>query len=103
MNTAIRNNPPTGLPHAQEPTFEQLRVSDQYITAELSDGRIVSVPLWWSWRLEQATEAERDNVQIIGAGHTACWPEVDEHLSVQGFLHGTPAPRPSAQKEKHSR
>jgi hypothetical protein len=103
MNTAIRNNPSTGLPHTQEPTFERLRVSDHYITAELSDGRVVSVPLWWSWRLEQATEAQRNNNQIIGVGHTAYWPDVDEHLSVQGFLQGTPAPRPSAQRENQPR
>jgi hypothetical protein len=66
-------------------------VTADHITAYLSDGRVVSVPLWWSWRLEQATNAQQANYQIIGAGYTVYWPEIDEHLSVQGFLTGTPA------------
>lgn len=93
MNTAT---PPETLesPTPEEPRFVRLEVTDRYITATLSDGRIVSVPLWWSWRLEQATPEQRANVQIIGSGRTAYWPDVDEHLDVHGFLHGTPAPRP---------
>lgn len=75
------------------PTFKQIHVSAEYITATFSDGRIVSVPLWWSWRLEQADESARANCEILGAGYTAHWPDLDEHLSVQGFLKGTPAPR----------
>ncbi len=75
------------------PIFSAIECTDRYITATLSDGRIVSVPLWWSWRLAEATSAERANFQIIGAGHIAYWPDVDEHLSVQSFFTGSPAPR----------
>ncbi len=78
----------------EEPSFERLQVTSEHITAYFSDGRVVSVPLWWSWRLEQATAQQRKDYQIIGAGRTVYWPEIDEHLSVQGFFTGTPAPRP---------
>lgn len=74
--------------------IEGVQVTQEYITACFSDNRIVSVPLWWSWRLEQATAQQREHYEIIGAGHTVYWPDLDEHLSVQGFFMGTPAPRP---------
>jgi hypothetical protein len=79
----------------EESYFESVTVSDTLITAHFSDGRIVAVPLWWSWRLEQATPEQRNNYDVIGAGYTVYWPDVDEHLSVQGFFTGKPAPRPA--------
>ena len=75
-------------------------MTDTVITAHLSDGRTISVPLWWSWRLEQATRKQRRNCEIIGAGRIAHWPEVDEHLSLDGFLNGTPAPRPKSHRQR---
>ena len=77
----------------EEPHFEFVVVTEDRITAYLSDQRTVSVPLWWSWRLEQATQEQRRRYEIIGSGRTVFWPAVDEHLSVQGFFAGTPAPR----------
>ncbi|MCI0396227.1 MAG: DUF2442 domain-containing protein [Chloroflexi bacterium] len=93
VTKAKRQPPPAGR---EEPRFERLEVTDELITAHFSDGRIVSVPLWWSWRLEQATPLQRANYEIIGSGRTAYWPDLDEHLSVQGFFTGTPAPRPQS-------
>ena len=69
-------------------------VTDELITFHLADGRIVSVPLAWSWRLEQASPRQRSNYEIIGNGEGIHWPDVDEDLSVRGMFHGTPARRP---------
>ena len=68
-------------------------VTDDRITATLTDGRVISVPLSWSWRLERATPAERANYRLIGDGIGFHWPDVDEDISVEGMLAGTPAPR----------
>lgn len=95
MSIATQIKNPTPSPASEPLGFVVIKVTDRRITAELSDGRIVSVPLWWSWRLEQASHQERQHYEIIGAGATAYWPAIDEHLSVQGFLTGAPAPRPS--------
>ncbi len=94
MSIAIQDKVEHKHPNNPEPRFVAVGVTDDRIVATFSDDRIVSVPLWWSWRLEQASPVERNNVQIIGAGSTVYWPDIDEHLSVQGFLSGTPAPRP---------
>ncbi|MFA7241386.1 MAG: DUF2442 domain-containing protein [Sulfuricellaceae bacterium] len=68
-------------------------VGNDAITAQLSDGRNISVPLAWSWRLSEATSAQRTHYEIIGSGQGVHWPEVDEDISVAGMLHGVPAYR----------
>ena len=69
-------------------------INDEAITATLADGRVISVPLWWSWRLEQATQEQRSHFEIIGNGEGVHWPDIDEDISAQGMLTGTPALRP---------
>ncbi|MBI2502542.1 MAG: DUF2442 domain-containing protein [Candidatus Latescibacteria bacterium] len=99
MSTATQGKPRSRSARRGDPCFDRIEVTDTTITAHLSDGRTVSVPLWWSWRLEKATRRQRQNCEIIGAGRIAHWPAVDEHLSVDGFLHGTPASRPKSQRK----
>jgi hypothetical protein len=79
-----------------EATIRRVEVTDEAITAYLADGRVISVPLAWSWRLSDATPAQRANWQLIGDGYGVHWPEVDEDISAEGMLHGTWAPRPRA-------
>ena len=71
-----------------------IKVSDAEITAHLRDGRVISVPLAWSWRLSEATPAQRANFKIIGDGQGVHWPDVDEDISAEGMLHGISARRP---------
>jgi len=87
MNTAASNGP----------RIQNVRVTDDEIIAHLVDGRVISVPLAWSWRLCGATPAQRANFRLIGAGHGVHWPEIDEDLSAEGMLHGIPARRPRIQ------
>ena len=81
-----------------EPRIKDMQVTDETITAFLADGRVISVPLAWSWRLSDATPEQRSHWQIIGDGHGVHWPDVDEDLSAEGMLHGVPARRPRSTK-----
>lgn len=74
--------------------IQAVEVSDELITAHLADGRIISVPLAWSWRLAGATPAQRAHYEIIGDGHGVHWPNIDEDLSAEGMLIGAPARPP---------
>ena len=65
-----------------------VRVSDDALTVDLSDGRTVSAPLAWYPRLLQGTAAERDDHQLIGEGLGIHWPHLDEDISVEGILAG---------------
>ena len=79
---------------SSDPRIEEVRVTEDEIIAQLVDGRVISVPLAWSWRLAEATAAQRANFRLVGSGQGVHWPEVDEDISVDGMLHGTPARRP---------
>ena len=85
MNTAVK---------IQEVRIKDISVTEDTITAQLMDGRIISVPLAWSWRLSEATPKQRANWRIIGDGHGVHWPDIDEDISAEGMLYGIPAPRP---------
>jgi len=78
----------------QEVRIKDISVTEDTITAQLMDGRIISVPLAWSWRLSEATPKQRANWRIIGDGHGVHWPDIDEDISAEGMLYGIPAPRP---------
>ena len=82
-------------PTQSEPRIASVKVTNKAIVAHLTDGRIVSVPLKWSWRLSDATPRERARWEIIGEGQGIHWPDVDEDISLDGMLRGIPAKRPS--------
>lgn len=77
-----------------EPRIQSLQVTDEFITADLVDGRTIRVPLVWSWRLSEATPEQRANYQMMGDGIGVHWPDIDEDISAQGMLTGSPARRP---------
>ena len=79
---------------SSEPRIRDVRVTEDEIVARLVDGRIISVPLAWSWRLSEATPQQRAHFRLIGSGQGVHWPDVDEDISVEGMLHGVPAYRP---------
>ncbi len=92
MSTAVRT----------EPRIKEVRVTEDSITATLVDGRTISVPLAWSWRLSEATPEQRSHFEIIGDGQGVHWPDIDEDISAEGMLSGVPARRPQ-QKSVHKR
>jgi hypothetical protein len=72
-------------------------ITEDEIIAHLMDGRTISVPLIWSWRLSEATEEQRQNFEVLGDGQGIHWPDIDEDISVEGMLQGSPARRPHRQ------
>ncbi|MDH4084052.1 MAG: DUF2442 domain-containing protein [Nitrospira sp.] len=78
-----------------EPRVMSMAVTDDEIIAHLVDGRTISVPLVWSWRLADATPKQRQHWEILGDGQGIRWPDIDEDISVEGMLRGASAPRPA--------
>ena len=74
-----------------------VRVTDDSLSVDLFDGRIITVPLAWYPRLLHATTEQRANWSIAGAGYGIHWPDLDEDLTTQGLLQGGPAPHGRAQ------
>ena len=90
MSTAAQPNS-----RGTEPRVTAVEVTDTLIVAYLADGRTISVPLAWSWRLSDATPEQRAHFEIFGEGTGIRWPDIDEDLSVRGILEGAPARRPA--------
>ena len=76
---------------AKIPEAEEVTVTEDTLTVELSDARAISVPLAWYPRLMHATREERDNWELIGDGQGIRWPDLDEDLSVEGLIAGRPS------------
>jgi len=68
-----------------------LVVTDDHVTAELSDGRMISVPLSWYPRLCHGTTEERQDWRLIGSGRGIHWPQLDEDISVENLVFGNPS------------
>jgi hypothetical protein len=79
-------------PEADERVVDA-KVTRDKLSVDLRDGRTIIVPLAWYPRLFNATAAQRKNWRIVGGGYGIHWPEVDEDLSAEGLLRGSPAPR----------
>lgn len=75
----------------QVPDAVDVKVTEDTLTVELSDGRAISVPLGWYPRLEHANPSERANWRLIGNGQGIHWGDIDEDISVEGLLAGKPS------------
>lgn len=73
------------------PFAENVSVSDDTLSVDLSDGRSISVPLAWYPRLSHASSAERKRWRLIGRGLGIHWDDLDEDISVEGLLAGKPS------------
>jgi hypothetical protein len=62
------------------------------LVVDLVDGRTISVPLKWYPKLLKANQKQRSRWELCGGGYGIHWPDVDEDLSTEGLLRGSPAP-----------
>jgi hypothetical protein len=58
------------------------------MTVELTDGPSLTIPLDWYPRLFHGTQEERQNWRLLGDGYAIEWPDLDEHIEMEGLLAG---------------
>ena len=73
------------------PAAQGVRLTDDSLEVQLSDGRSVVVPLQWFPRLLHATTGERERWRLIGDGQGIHWEMLDEDVSVGALLVGRPS------------
>ena len=86
----------TSAVEIEVPDAENLKITPDTLSVDLSDGRTISVPLSWYPRLLHASQKERKNWRLIGKGQGIHWEDIDEDISVEGLLAG------KASGESHS-
>ncbi len=70
----------------REPAILKISIGDDKITAEITDGRVISVPIAWFPRLAKATPQQLKNFEISPSGYGIHWPDVDEDISIKSFI-----------------
>jgi hypothetical protein len=73
---------------AEVPVAENVMVTEDTLSFDLSDGRTISVPLAWFPRLMHGTRRERSNWRVIGKGYGIHWEDLDEDISIENLLLG---------------
>lgn len=73
------------------PAAETVRVSDDALEVDLSDGRSIAAPITWFPRLLHGTSEERSDWRLVGKGEGIHWEQLDEDISVEGLLLGRPS------------
>ena len=63
-----------------------VRIDEERLHVQLSDGREISAPLDWFPKLRNATHEQRSHWKLIGKGIGIHWDDLDEDLSVAGLL-----------------
>jgi hypothetical protein len=71
-----------------EPLATKVVVTEDEFTVDLADGRRIIVPLAWYPRLLNASVEERQNWRLLGDGYAIEWPDLDEHIGIEGLLAG---------------
>lgn len=63
-----------------------LSIDKDFLTAKISDGRVISIPLIWFERLKMAPIKQLQNFEISPSGYGIHWPELDEDISIRSFI-----------------
>ncbi len=72
----------------RDPVAVNIEVTADKFIVDLADGRSLVVPLAWYPRLLHGLETERRNWQLLGDGYAIEWPDLDEHIGVEGLVAG---------------
>jgi hypothetical protein len=67
-----------------------LEFQEDQLCLHLEDGREIRTPLEFFPKLARAEKEVQNNFRIFGQGTGIEWPDLDEHLSVEGIVLGKP-------------
>jgi hypothetical protein len=79
---------PTFVTEVQGARAQQVTVTTDTLSVDLTDGRTIAVPLAWYPRLVHGTPEERNHWRLLGQGEGIHWPDLDEDISVENLLVG---------------
>ena len=83
-----------------EARAQNVKVTSDTLSVDLTDGRTIAVPLAWFPRLLHASAAERNNWRFIAKGEGIHWNDLDEDISIDGLLLGRQSGESNSSLEK---
>ena len=72
----------------EEPLAIDISIGSENMIVELADERSLTIPLDWYPGLFHGAPEERQCWQLLGDGYAIEWPDLDEHIGVEGLLAG---------------
>ncbi len=73
------------------PLIQDVTITYDTLSVDLSDGRTISVPLAWYPRLLNASAEERNDWRTISQGEGIHWTQLDEDISTKNLILGYPS------------
>jgi hypothetical protein len=62
--------------------------SENFLVITLTDGFLLSVPISWFPWLENATQQQRNNWELLQEGSWICWPEINRDICMSALACG---------------
>lgn len=82
--------PASKYTYPHEAVIHDVRIDDDYLHIELTDGRILSIPLWWIPTVYNAAPEDRLKFEISRSRTMIIWdPEkggINDELRVQDYM-----------------
>lgn len=82
--------PASAYTFPREALIHRVRFDDDYIHLELTDGRILSIPLWWLPTLHNASPIDREIYEISRDHRMIIWDpdksSINDELRVDDYL-----------------
>ena len=72
--------------HSTRNDAQQVRFDKEFIWIDLADGRVIGVPFMWFPWLQNATDVQRQNYDLLG--DSIYWEELDEGVDLVAMLTG---------------
>lgn len=86
--------PASAYTFPREALLHQVRFDENYMHLELTDGRVLSVPLWWIPTLHNAEPEEREKCEISQDRKMIVWDpdkcSINDEVRIDDYLTGRP-------------
>ncbi len=93
--------PASAYTFPSEALLHRVRFDENYMHLELTDGRMLSIPLWWIPTLHNAPSEEREKYEISQDRKMIIWdPEkcsINDEVRIDDYL--IPHPKEDAEKD----
>ena len=82
--------PASAYTFPRDAIISTVRFDDEFVHVELTDGRIISVPLWWIPTLYNATSEEREKYELSAGRRLIVWDPskcaINDELRIADYL-----------------
>ena len=82
--------PASAYTFPRDAIISTVRFDDEFVHVELTDGRIISVPLWWIPTLYNATSEEREKYELDTGRRLMVWDPskctINDELRIADYL-----------------